>query len=258
MKGFCIDGILRVAIVGDFQIGKSSLVKCLVPEALTEIGEGLDPTTSSVSDYRFAPGVHIIDAPGFNDTRTELTRKTEAEIQNADVVLFMQTDKDIEGRKEAILRLADRKPLIVLFNCWHKTIGRAGWIPELQKNVDICDKIWKWFSVAGMESSLLSIGGSPVLPINVLWAQFGLGQPIFGDQNEEEIADFARTKLHLSLTGSALRDEMLHRSGFLPVRDFLRNLPLELLKHVVANPQREIDRIADRFATGLKKRWLAA
>ena len=249
---------VRIAVIGDFQIGKSSLVKCLVPEALTEIGEGLDPTTSYVCDYRFAPGVHIVDTPGFNDTRVELTRKSEEEIKEADVVLFMQTDKAIEDRKDAILQLADRKPLIVLFNCWHKTIGRAGWIPESQKNVETCTKIQKWFSVAGMESSLLSIGGSPVLPINVLWAQFGLGQPIFGDQNEEDISDFARTKLHLDLTDSDLRAEMLHRSGFLLVRDFLRNLPLELLKHVVANPKREIDRIVDRFAEEFKKRWNAA
>ena len=109
------DGVLRVAIVGDFQIGKSSLVNCLIPEARTETGEGLDPTTSSVSEYCFAPGVHIVDTPGFNDTRAELTRKSEEEIQKADVVLFMQTDKAIEDRKETIFRLADRKPLIVLF-----------------------------------------------------------------------------------------------------------------------------------------------
>ena len=258
MKDSPKDGILRVAIVGDFQIGKSSLVNCLIPEARTETGEGLDPTTSSVSDYCFAPGVHIVDTPGFNDTRAELTRKSEEEIQKADVVLFMQTDKAIEDRKEAILRLADRKPLIVLYNCWHKTNGRVGWIPESHMNLDTCAKIRKWFSVPGMESSLLSIGGNPVLPINVLWAQYGLGQPIYGDQSEEDIVDFARTKLNLNLTDSDLRDEMLRRSGFIPVRDFLRNLPLELLKHAVANPEREINRIVDRFAVEFKKRWNAA
>ncbi len=258
MKEVLNDSFIRVAIVGDFQIGKSSLVNCLMSEVQAETGEGFDPTTCSVNEYQFAPGVHIVDTPGFNDTRVELTRKSEEEIQKADVVLFMQTDKDIENRKEALLRLADRKPLIVLFNCWHKTIGRSGWIPELQKNVDTCAKIRKWFSGAGMESSLLSIGGNPVLPINVLWAQFGLWQPIYGDQNEDDIADFARTKLNLDLHDSALRTEMLNRSGFLPVRDFMKNLPLELLKHAVTHPEQEINRIVDRFSAELKKRWSAA
>ena len=147
---------------------------------------------------------------------------------------------------------------MVLFNCWHKTNGRTGWIPESQKNADTRAKIQKWFSCNGMESSLLSIGGNHVIPINVLWAQFGLGQPIYGDQNEDNIADFARTKLHLDLPDSALRAEMLKRSGLLPVRDFLKNLPLELLKHAAAYPEQEIDRIIDRFAAEFKKRWSAA
>ena len=48
------------------------------------------------------------------------------------------------------------------------------------------------------------------------------------------------------------------RSGFLPVRDFLKALPLELLKDAALNPQREIDRFLDRFAVELKNRWAIA
>ena len=108
-----------------------------------------------------------------------------------------------------------------------------------------------------MADSVLHIGEKPVFPINVLWAQFGLGQPISGKQRDD-IVEFAKTKLGLDLEESALRAEMLQRSGFLPVRDFLKNLPLEILKHVATNPQREIDRIVDRFAEELRKRWAAA
>ena len=249
---------LRVSVVGDFQIGKSSLVNCLLTKTLAETGEGFDPTTNSAMVYQFLSDVLIVDTPGFDDTRSELTAKSKEEIRKADVVMFMQTDKTVENRKEEILRLVGGKPLIVLFNCWHKTSGRSGWIPEAQNNVDTCARIRKWLANVGMESSLLPIDGKTVLPINVLWAQFGLGQPLYGDQNEEDIADFARKRLNLNLPDSALRAEMLRRSGFLPVQEFLRNLPLELLKDAATHPDREIDRIVNRFTEELKKRWNAA
>ena len=181
---------------------------------------------------------------------------SKEEIKKADAVLFVQTDTILGARQIALIKMTDLKPVVFLFNCWHTTHGQVGWIPESQVNVDACQKIASQLEKDG--TFVLPVNDRRVVPVNVLWAQFGLGQPIFGDQNEGDIADFARTKLHLDLTGSALRNEMLVRSGFLPVRDFLRNLPLELLKHVVSNPQREINRIADRFATEFKKRWTAA
>ena len=69
---------------------------------------------------------------------------------------------------------------------------------------------------------------------------------------------FARQNLRIDLQDYEFRTEMLKRSGLLPVRDFLKNLPLELLKHAAAYPEQEIDRIIDRFAAEFKKRWSAA
>ena len=145
---------------------------------------------------------------------------------------------------------------MVVFNCWDRTHAR-GWVPELPENRETYEIIRSQLKRFDMADSVLCIGGNPICAINVLWAQFGLGLSI-SDEQREDIVDFAKTKLGLDLEENALRAEMLSRSGFLPVRDFLKNLPLELLKHAVSNPQREIDRIVARFAAELKKRWTAA
>ena len=258
MKSNPSDNLVRLVIVGDFQIGKSSLVNCLLAESLAATGEGFSPTTEKVSEYDFAPGIRLIDTPGFNDKRTELTKLSENEIQTADVVVFVQTDKMLETRKYSFLRAAKRKPIVVLFNCWHTTRGQAGWIPDNRVNVEACLKIKSQLSNGGMDSAILPIDGKSVIPVNVLWAQYGLGQPIYGDQREDGIAGFARRMLGLNLPLPALRAEMLARSGFLPIRDFLKNLPLELLKHAAAHPELEIDRIVNRFAEEFRRRWSAA
>ena len=113
-----------------------------------------------------------------------------------------------------------------------------------------------------MKPITIPLNGRIVTPINILWARFGLGL-IDSDSQEDtrdipKIRTYAEEDLDISASGDALRAEMLKRSGFLPVRDFLKNLPLELLKHAVSNPQQEIDRIVGRFAEDLKKRWVAA
>lgn len=247
----------RVAVVGDFQIGKSSLVNCLVAESSAEIGEGYFPTTDGVAEYPFAPGIRIVDTPGFNDAHPELTKESENAIESADVILFVKTEKTLGERDGGILRLSGGKPLLVLFNCTDKTLGRQGWALEHPINTEIYGTIEAQLAEYGFAPSMFWINGRLVTPINVLWAQFGLGQSI-SDEQENDVAQFARQKLGLDFPDTELRAKLLDASGFLPVRDFLINLPLELLKHVVSNPKREIDRIVDRFAEDLKKRWSAA
>ena len=249
--------VIRVAIVGDFQIGKSSLVNCLLAESAAEVGEGYFPTTEEAGEFPFSSGVVLVDTPGFDDTRTELTKQSEEQIGSADAVLFVKTDKILGDRDERILCLAGRKPQIVVFNCWDRTHGRRGWIPELPENKETCATIRSELERSGMGDSVLHIEGNPVCAVNVLWAQFGLGLDISNEQRDDIVA-FAKTKLGLALDENALRAEMLCRSGFLPVRAFLTNLPLELLKHATANPQWEIDRIVDCFAENLRVRWSAA
>ena len=256
MKGRDSHLAVRVVVIGDFQIGKSSFVNCLLAENLAETGEGFFPTTEASAEYMLAPGVSVVDTPGFNDSRRELEDRTNEEIAKSDIILFIKTEKILGERDKTILRKSGGKKTIVLFNCTDKTVGRRGWIPDAKANADTCDKIRSQLVKEGMDTKQLSIDGRTVVPINILWAQFGLGLPITESQ-QNDISEFA-AKEKLNETDSVLRVEMLQRSGFLPVRDFLMNLPLEILKHVAANPQREIERVVDRFAEELKKRWAAA
>ncbi|MBR4611846.1 MAG: 50S ribosome-binding GTPase [Kiritimatiellae bacterium] len=248
---------LRVAIVGDFAIGKSSLANCLLAETIAETGEGLFPTTEAAAEFPFMSGVLLVDTPGFDDVRQEMTREAEEEIAKADVVLFVKTETKIGDRDVGTLKMAGGKPLILLFNCTNKTLGMHGWVPELRENAETCTKIRRCLEDEGLASSLLPAGGMKVAPLNILWAQFGLGL-VLSDEQRNAVVDFAHRKLGIATTDDALRAEMLRRSGFLPVRDFLKNLPLELLKDAAAHPEREIDRIVNRFAEELKKRWNAA
>ncbi len=257
MKGRDSHLAVRIAVIGDFQIGKSSLVNCLLAETLAETGEGFFPTTEAPAVYALVPGVSVVDTPGFNDSRRELEGRTNEEIAQSDIILFIKTEKILGERDKTILRKSGGKKTIVLFNCTDKTIGRKGWSPDAKANTDTCDGIRSQLIKEGMDVFLLRIDGKSVFPVNILWAQFGLGLPITESQ-QNGISEFAVKELKMNETDSALRAELLRRSGFLPVRDFLKNLPLELLKHVAANPEREIDRIVDRFAMEFKKRWNAA
>lgn len=253
MKSVSARNAIRIAIVGDFQIGKSSLVNCLLAESAAEVGEGYFPTTETAGEYPLASGVVLVDTPGFDDTRAALTQRSEVQIESADVVLFVKTDTILGIHDERILRLADRKPKIILFNCWDRTHGRRGWIVDLPENVETCATIQTELERYGMADSILRIEGNLVHSVNVLWAQFGLGLPVSEEQRDGIVA-FAQNKLGLKVENAKFRAEMLRRSGFLPVRDFLNNLPLELLKHVVSNPQREIDRIDDPSPAELMER----
>ena len=247
---------LRVVVIGDFQIGKSSLVNCLA-DARAEIGKGYFPTTDTATEYSLAPGIVLVDTPGYDDANRERTKISDAEIEKADVLLFVKTEEILHEHDVAILRKGQRKPVIVLFNCTDITLGKYGWILDLPENFNTCEAICKELDVSGLSSACLSIGGRLVTPINVLWAQFGLGLPI-SEKKNDDILKFARENLRKTGDEPSLRAELLQKSGFLPVWDFLKNLPLELLKHVVSNPQREIDRIVDRFSEELQNRWSAA
>ena len=257
MKGRDSHLAVRVVVIGDFQIGKSSFVNCLLAETRAEMGEGFFPTTEASAEYMLVPGVILVDTPGFNDSRRELEDRTNEEIAKSDIILFIKTEKILGERDRVILRKSGGKKTIVLFNCTNKTIGRRGWIPDAKANADTCDKIRSQLVKEGMDAFLLRIDGKSVFPVNILWAHFGLGLPITESQ-QNDINEFAVKDFKLNETDSALRTEMLQRSGFLPVRDFLMNLPLGILKHVAANPQREIERVVDRFAEELKRRWAAA
>ncbi len=247
---------LTISIVGGFQRGKSSLVNALLGRNVAEMGRGLS-TTHENRLYSLSPAVSIIDTPGF-DADGEDDRTAASAIDKANVVVHVHESKSLgKTCADVFKRVRDQgKQMIFLLNCRNF----EKWSPD--ENDDIVSTIEAELETKRLKPITIPLNGRIVTPINILWARFGLGL-IDSDSKEDardihKIRTYAEEDLDISASGDALRAEMLKRSGFLPVRDFLKNLPLELLKHAVSNPQQEIDRIVNRFAAELKKRWFAA
>ena len=245
---------LTIAVIGEFQAGKSTLVNALLGRDEAEMGRGLS-TTHENRTYALSPFVSLVDTPGFNaDGQDDGTAK--AAIDTADVLVYVHESNALG--KSCVLEevRAQGKPIVFLLNCCD--LGK--WSPSAVQNAKIVASIEAKLETSGLLPFVVPVAGKIVFPLNVLWARYGLGMEV--DSNSEEtLLERAGRCLRLpvaSTTSCNLRAKLLDESGFFPVREFLMNLPLELLKHVVSNPKREIDRIVDRFAECLKKRWVAA
>lgn len=248
--------VLTISIVGNFGGGKSSLVNALLGRNEAKMGRGLSTTHENVI-YSLSPAVFIIDTPGF-DANGEDDGTAASAIDKSNVVIYVHESKSLgETCADVFKRVRERgKQMIFLLNCRNF----EKWSPE--ENGDIVETIEAEMENKGLKSLMIPLDGHFVIPLNILWARFGLGlidSVSQGDTRDfRKIRSYAEDDLGISAVDDDLRNEMLVRSGFIPVRDFLRNLPLELLKHAVANPEHEIDRIVDRFALEFKKRWNAA
>lgn len=250
---------LAIAVVGGFQRGKSTLVNCLLGRDAAEMGRGLS-TTHKNRDYKLSEAVTIIDTPGFN-ANGEDDGTAAAAIDAANVVIYVHESKSLgETCADVFKRVREqRTQMIFLLNCR----DFEKWSPD--ENADIVATIDAELENKSLKSIMVPINGRIVTPVNILWARFGLGMmdsKSSGDAKDiRKIRSYAEDDLDIpaqEIPEEDFREGMLCRSGFPPVRDFLRNLPLQLLKHAVANPEQEIDRIVDRFAVEFKKRWIAA
>ena len=250
---------LSIAVVGDYQRGKSTLVNCLLGCDAAKMGRGLS-TTYENRDYKLSEAVTIIDTPGFNANGKDDGTASSA-IDKADVVAYVHESKALGETCADVFKWArDRgKQMLFVLNCRNF----EKWSPD--ENADIIATIDAELENKNLKTIMVPINGRIVTPVNILWARYGLGMmdaESGGDAKDiHKIRSYAENDLDipvLEIPDDSLRAEMLRRSEFLPIRDFLRNLPLELFKHAVSNPQREIDRIVDRFAAELRRRWAAA
>ena len=245
---------LTVAVVGGFQRGKSTLVNVLLGQDLAEMGRGLS-TTHENRTYTLNPAVSIIDTPGFNANGADDEAAVDA-VRESDILVYVHESDSLGKTCTRLFDTIQRcgKRFLFLLNC----CKFEKWTPD--ENREIADTIDSELNAKDILSYVIPIENRKVYPINVLWARFGTWQKI-DEEDSDKIRYFARRHLCLpanNMDEEIFRAEMLRRSGFPPVRNFLRNLPLELLKHAVSNPQQEIDRIVDHFAAELKKRWSAA
>ena len=114
--------MIKVAIAGDFQDGKSTLINALCGCDCAETGYGL-ATTQEIQEYRLpGTGITLIDTPGFNATREGDAGQACLGIERADACLFMLssqqfTDRMFQDIRDALaLQGGGYKPFIPLIN----------------------------------------------------------------------------------------------------------------------------------------------
>lgn len=241
---------LEVAVIGDFQIGKSTFVNCLVGRNDAEVGRGKS-TTHENKTYLIGNGVSVIDTPGFNASGN-MGSNDEAEareaIQRSFVVIVYQ-DKPMGDLCRRLIKeevIARGKKCVLVYNC--KNEDR--WAPS--ENEDICRSIEADVFNYGYLDSCVKLGASVVFPINAQWALFGLGL-LNGKKDGRKIARYAQDDLGID-SAVDLQEEMLRRSNFLTVKHYIDNLPLEVLSDFLNHKDREIKRLTDRFCEEFVKR----
>lgn len=113
--------MIRVAIAGDFQDGKSTLINALCKSS-AETGHGI-ATTQEAREYHIpGTGIILIDTPGFNSVREGDDEQACLGIEQADACLYMLssqqfTDRMFQGLKKALKhRYGGYKPFIPFIN----------------------------------------------------------------------------------------------------------------------------------------------
>lgn len=96
----------KVAIIGDFQDGKSTLVNALMGREVAKTGYGL-PETSSVTAYELPDSCTVLlDTPGMDSTREGDTEALLQGCEQADALVFMLTTREIRPEQVRLLQQA--------------------------------------------------------------------------------------------------------------------------------------------------------
>lgn len=114
--------MIRVAIAGDFQDGKSTLINALCGCDCAETGHGI-ATTQEAREYPIpGTGIILIDTPGFNSIREGDAEQACLGIEQADACLYMLSSQQFTVRmfqdlKKALKhRYGGYKPFIPIIN----------------------------------------------------------------------------------------------------------------------------------------------
>lgn len=108
--------MIKLAIAGEFQDGKSTLINALCGCNCAETGNGL-ATTSQVQEYRIPhTDIILLDTPGFN-ANSEDSEQACAGIKQADACMYMLSNKQFTARM-----FADMKQALSLPNNYYKPL----------------------------------------------------------------------------------------------------------------------------------------
>lgn len=112
---------LRVAIVGHFQVGKSTLVNCLLRNISAQCGDTIRPTTAKYHVFDLPNKyLQIIDTPGVN-AEDKHTKEMQCGLDEADAVILVvkSTAALSEPLREVVREIAQKHlPIIVVVNSW--------------------------------------------------------------------------------------------------------------------------------------------
>lgn len=102
--------LLKLALTGEFQDGKSTLINALCGVRCADTGYGL-PTTDEVQEYRIPrTNILLLDTPGFNSTREGDSERARKGLEMADVCMYMLSNKQFTGEMFRELKEALKLP----------------------------------------------------------------------------------------------------------------------------------------------------
>ncbi|MEG0025403.1 MAG: GTPase [Akkermansia sp.] len=109
--------MIKIALIGEFQDGKSTLLNALFGQKLQEIGYGL-PETEQAITYSFNESVKIMDTPGFNSSREGDEDITLQAVQEVSLFFLVLCNRQITSETISLLRQAggETKPFLPILN----------------------------------------------------------------------------------------------------------------------------------------------
>ena len=202
---------LKVAVVGQFQRGKSTLVNALIGRNVARLGDG-NATTSEIGWYHspeprtprpkgkniktfvvkssFLEHIDLIDTPGFNNTGDKGDAETDMTLgimRDSDFLLVVLQNKQLESEsrkaevsknkpREALFSaLASPKmpPFLVIMNC-----GGDRPRPDAPENVKAAQTVNSQLTIRPCSIP----GQAPVHLCNIAWACYSMMQPYIDDE----------------------------------------------------------------------------
>lgn len=116
-----------IALIGDFQDGKSTLINALCCSQVADVGDLSEPKTAEAATYPIPwTDCELMDTPGFNSVREADDALTIAAARRADAFFLILRDAKLsESLQQKIIRCwqessGTKRPLLPIINEWEE------------------------------------------------------------------------------------------------------------------------------------------
>ncbi len=233
--------MMSLAVIGNYQIGKSSLVNALLEHNVALVGArgGGTTTTLQSQPFSFSSYVRILDTPGLG-AKSDANETAKKDISAAHYLIYLH-DNTGTLREAEINAISDFTSsgcsALFLMNCTNREI----WSPDDEQNLQIAQSIEAELKGVGLQDCFLPIDGEIVQRVNLLWANYALG--LLPEDSTEAVMvqkTFAREyKEEMNNPDFNLRSKILEQSHFPAIRDVIATLPNRWLQYAKNNLQFE-------------------